>query len=259
MIGMLGAARYEFRMQIRKVSLWVAPAVLALAMVVLQGDRGPGHAGSAMDGRQVMADWALLFGLLLPIAAGMVLADRGVRDRRLHVEPLLESLPVSYGTRLTGKYLGSVAATAAPPLLALLVAGCYEAVHRGEPAVLGWTLVAFTLVTLPGLLFVAGFALICPMVVSAPLFRVLFLGYWFWGNLTYPQLMPTLAGTPLAPVGDYAASWLMGSPALYSAAGGALRPEVGAATVALSIVLLVLGGALPLLVGTGLRARAATR
>ncbi|EXG82357.1 hypothetical protein [Cryptosporangium arvum] len=259
MTALLASARYEFAMQIHKISLWIAPLVLAGALVVLQGERGPLRAGDTMDGRQVMASWALLFGFLVPIAAGMVLADRGVRDHRLHVEPILASLPASFGTRLTGKYLGSVAATAAPPLLALLAAGCYEAVSRGEPLVVGWALVAFVLVTLPGLLFVGGFALVCPPLISAPLFRVLFLGYWFWGNLTFPKLMPTLSGTPLAPIGDYAASWLMGTPALYTAAGGVLRPDVSAATAALSVALLVVGGLLPLFIGAGLRARAATR
>ncbi|MFG1926504.1 hypothetical protein [Cryptosporangium sp. NPDC048952] len=252
---MIACARYEFVMQIRKVSLWIAPIVLALVLVVLQGDRGPLHAGDNADIRRVMAGWAILFGFLVPIAAGMVLADRGVRDRRLHVEPILESLPVGFGTRLTGKYLGSVAATAAPSLLVLLAAGAYEAVTRGAPLALGWAVVAFVLVTLPGLLFVGGFALVCPLLISAPLFRVLFLGYWFWGNLTFPELMPTLSGTPLAPVGDYAASWLMGAPALYTGAGGALRPDVSVATVALSVVLLVLGGVLPLVIRTAIRWR----
>jgi hypothetical protein len=259
MTGLRAATLYEFRMQIHKVSLWIAPLGLAIALSLLQGDQGPLRVGAHLSARQVMGLWAVTFGILLPIAAGMVLADRGVRDRRLQVEPLLESLPTGYTARLTGKYLGAVAATALPPLLALVCSGAFETLRRGDPAALGWALVAFALVTLPGLVFLGGFALTCPRLLSAPLFRVLFLGYWFWGNLTYPPLLPSLSGTPLTPVGDYPASWLEGKAALYAGTGGALRPDVSAATTVLSIALLLVGGALPLVVGAALRARANAR
>ena len=40
------------------------------------------------------------------------------------------------------------------------------------------------------------------------MYRVLLAGYWFWGNLMPPRLMPTLAATPLLPLGSYAADGL---------------------------------------------------
>ncbi|MBX6752049.1 MAG: hypothetical protein IRY85_20710, partial [Micromonosporaceae bacterium] len=85
--------RYEFLMQIRKRSLWITTVLLALAMVVLQGDRGPRYVPAGTPPRIVMTGWAVLLAILLPIGFGMVLADRLVRDRRLGVGRVLGSLP----------------------------------------------------------------------------------------------------------------------------------------------------------------------
>ncbi|MFY1691848.1 ABC transporter permease [Plantactinospora sp. WMMB782] len=251
MSELLAVGRYEFRMQARKRSLWLATLVLAAAIALFQGPRGPRYLPADASAPEVMAGWALLFGILVPLGFGMVLADRLIRDRRLGTAPLLESLPVRPGLLLAGKYLGGLAATALPVLLVMLVAGGYESVHRGDPAMLGWAVPVFAVVMLPGLAFVAGFALTCPLAVSAPLFRVLFVGYWFWGNMLAPDFLPSLTGTLLTPIGDYPASWLAGELALFAGTPGwlaFLRPAPGAGSALLSIALLVLLGLLPLLV-----------
>ena len=243
--------RYEFRMQVRKRALWVSTLLLALVMILTQGDRGPRYAGAEATAREVMGQWATLFSLLIPLAFGVVLADRVVRDRRLGVRALLTSLPVTDGRLLAGKYVGGVAASGLPVLLVLLGAAGYEAVDRGTVATLGWALVAFAVVILPGLVFVAGFAVVCPLLVTAPVFRVLFVGYWFWGNLVPPSLLPSLTGTLLTPVGDYAASWLTGERALHAGASGwleFLRPEPSGVTALLSVSLLCVVGLAPLLI-----------
>ncbi len=253
MTALLAVARYEFRMQARKRSLWIAATLLGGALIVLQGDRGPHGLPAGTPAREVMGTWALLFSMLMPLAYGMLLADRLVRDRRLRVEPLLESLPHAPATRLAGKYLGGVAACAMPGLAALLIAALTELPKRHDPALLGWALVGFAVVTLPGIAMVGGFALICPTVVSVPLFRVLFVGYWFWGNLVAPDFLPSLTGTLLTPIGDYTATWLLGNGNLALFAGtpgwlGFLRPEPTAATAALSAAAIVLFGLVPLAV-----------
>lgn len=245
----LAVCRYEFRMQVRKRSVWVSTVLLAAVITLTQGERGPRYTGAEAGAREVMAQWTVLFSVVLPLAFGVLLADRLVRDRRLGVRALLASLPVTDGRLLAGKYLGGVAATGLPALLILLAAAGYEGVRRGTPAVFWWALVAFAVVMLPGLAFVAGFALVCPLLLSAPLFRVLFVGYWFWGNLTSPSFLPSLTGTLLTPFGDYPATWLLGERALYAGVPGwlqFLRPEpTGAAAVA-SVVLLLVVGLLPL-------------
>ncbi|MFB9446794.1 hypothetical protein Dvina_24005 [Dactylosporangium vinaceum] len=252
MTALAAVCRYEFRMQLRKASLWAAAALLAAAVVLTQGENGPRHLPAGTPARIVMGDWALLFALLMPVGFGMVLADRLVRDRRLRVGPLLDSTPTGPGTVLAGKYLGGVAATALPGLAALLVAAGGEWVHRRDPALFVWALVAFAVVTVPGLAMVAGFALVCPLVIGAPLFRVLLVGYWFWGNLLAPRWLPSPTGTLITPIGDYAASWLVGDRALYAGLDGwipFLRPEPGGGgTAAMSIVLICAAGIVPLLV-----------
>ena len=117
---LLAVGRYEFRMQIRKRSLWLATLPLAALMVLGQGDAGPRYLPSTASPREVMGTWAILFGIALPIGFGMVLADRLVRDRRLGIAALLDSLPSGQGVLIAGKYLGGVAATALPGLLAML-------------------------------------------------------------------------------------------------------------------------------------------
>ncbi|MEQ4300044.1 hypothetical protein ABNF97_01405 [Plantactinospora sp. B6F1] len=258
MSELLAVGRYEFRMQARKRSLWLTMLILATVIALFQGPAGPRYLPADATAPEVMAGWALLFGIVLPLGFGMVLADRLVRDRRLGTAALLESLPVRPGLLLAGKYLGGLAATALPVLLLMVVAGGYEAVHRADPLMLGWAVLAFAVVMLPGLAFVAGFALTCPLAISAPLFRVFFVGYWFWGNMLTPDLMPTLTGTLLTPIGDYPASWLSGGLALFAGTPGwlsFLRPEPGAGSALLSIALLVLFGLLPLLVANTVLSR----
>ncbi|GAA1897600.1 hypothetical protein [Asanoa iriomotensis] len=263
MTALLAVARYEFRMQARKRSLWIAAVLLGGTLVVLQGDRGPRSLPVGTPAREVMATWALLFSILMPLAYGMLLADRLVRDRRLRVEPLLESLPVGPVARLGGKYLGGVAACGLPGLAALLVAAVTELPKRHDPALLGWALVAFAVVTLPGIAMVAGFALVCPTFLSVPLFRVLFVGYWFWGNMLAPAFLPSLTGTVLTPIGDYAATWLLGSgqTALFAGTPGLLpflRPDPSGASAALSVAVIVLCGLIPM-TAAALAAHRATR
>ena len=257
MLGQLwGICRYEFRMQLRKRSLWISTVLLLTFAVVTQGDRGPRHVPMEATAREVMGNWTVLFWIMLPLVFGVVLADRVVRDRRLGVRGLLLGLPVGEGRLLAGKYLGGIAATGLPGLLALLAAAGYEAVHRGTIATFEWALVGFLTVMLPGLAFVAGFALVCPLLVSAPLFRVLFVGYWFWGNLTAPRFLPSLTGTLLTPVGAYPASWLLGEPVMHAGVPGwlaMLRPEPTGAAALGSVALLLVIGVLPLVVTVLLR------
>jgi hypothetical protein len=245
-------------MQVRKRTLWVSTALLAALITLVQGDRGPRHLPPGTDARQVMAGWALLFSMLLPIGFGMVLADQLTREHRLGLGALFDSLPPRPGALVAGKYLGAVAATAVPGLVAMLATAAGEFAHRGDPALFPSAVVAFALVLLPGLAFVAAFALMCPLLLTAPLFRVLFVGYWFWGNMLAPVYLPSPAGSLLTPIGDYAASWLIGERALYAGVEGwppVLRPAPTGSAAAVSIALLLLFSLPPLALAGPLLAR----
>jgi hypothetical protein len=256
--GLRAATRFEARMQVRKRSLWLVLAALLAIVIATRGPKFPTQLPPGASLAQVMGAWALALNIVVPVGVGVLLADRLVRDRRLGVTNLLDSLPAGAGSRLWGKYLGTLAASAAPVVVALLAAAGYEAAHRGTAATFGWALLAFAGINLPGLAFVVAFALLVPAVISAPAFRVLFVGYWFWGNLLNPDLLPSLTGSLLTPLGDYAAAGLFGTDRLWASWPGALpylRPHLSAGAGAASVVLLLAVGVAVMVAGQALLTR----
>ncbi|MET7401137.1 hypothetical protein ABZS66_47420 [Dactylosporangium sp. NPDC005572] len=255
---MTAALRYECRMMLRKRSMWIA---LGLITLLLAGSsaaqwRDLFHDG---DARRVMGSVALLLNIFLPAGYGCLIADRLVRDDRLGVAPVLDATPASPAGRLAGKYLGVCAAVVLP--MALLYFGWavpYAAVTGGWPAV-GWALAGFATVLLPAVLVVGAFALAVPLLIPAPLFRVLFVGYWFWGNSITADVMPTLAQSVLTPIGAYPLALFGVEGVIAGPQPGAtlnfLRPEVTTATAGLSIGLLLVLAALTLCAAHAVRAR----
>jgi ABC-2 type transport system permease protein len=200
-------AAAEFRMQLRRRSLWLVLGLLGAYMLWILPDLKTG----AETPTQQAANWAWLLQVLMPIAFGVLLADRFPRDRKLRVDELLETSSAPLGVRLIGKYAGSTAATMVP-IVATLAAGLvFMGVRSGDPAgVLIGGIPAFLLVNLPGLLFVAAFSVCCPLIMPVPVYQFLYVGYWFWGNLLPPQILPTLRDTWLAPLGWPAARGILG-------------------------------------------------
>ncbi|MEU7875911.1 hypothetical protein [Dactylosporangium sp. NPDC049140] len=265
---MMPSLRYEFRMQLAKRSVWIVPALSVVLFLLIGGsllrdlfdpNERPPLARTAVVGL------ALQLHALLSIGFGCLLADRFVRDDRLRVAPILDATPAAPGARLVGKYLGAAAATAIPILVVYLGFATAYAVGVGGPVALAWALAAIGVVFVPGLLFVAAFALVVPLVMPAPLFRVLFTGYWLWGNLAAPELMPTLSGTLVHPLGGYALEALLafhgidGEQDLAGPVPGAalnfLRPDPDPATAGLSIAVLLVLAAAALAGGHALRER----
>jgi ABC-2 type transport system permease protein len=264
------ALRYEFRMQARKRSVWLVPLLSALLFVLIGGSLmrdlfDPEEARTTAKAAAI--DLGIQLNALLTIGFGCLLADRIVRDDRLRVTPVLDATPAGHGSRLAGKYLGTAAATAIPNVLLYLALTVAWTVYWGQPSALGWALLTFALVMLPGLLFVAAFALTLPLVMPAPLFRVLFVGYWLWGNILPADLMPTLAGTVVQPVGGYPANTILDhhggegdldrSGPVAGAAFNFLRPEATAAAGWLSIAVLLALAVAVLAGGQALRERRA--
>jgi len=262
--------RYEFRMQVRKRSVWLVPALTLVLFLLIGGsllrdlfdpDERPAEARLAVVGLAVQVH------ALLSIGFGCLLADRFVRDDRLRVAPILDATPAGPGARLLGKYLGAGAATAIPIVVVYFGLATAYAVHAGAPDAFGWALAACGVVIVPGLLFVAAFALVVPLVMPAPLFRVIFVGYWLWGNLAPPEMMPTLAGTLIHPLGGYPLTALLDfrgiddDGALAGPVPGAalnfLRPDPTPTTAWLSIGVLLVLTAAALTGGHALRAHRA--
>lgn len=260
---MIAAARYELLMMLRKRSMWIVNGVIVLLLVPvsLWSFREALH---DPDARQSMAHTAFLLQMMLPIGYGCLLADRLIRDARLGVAPLLDATPAPALGRLAGKYLGVCAAAAVPLAVVYFGFAILYSVTAGRPVALAWAAAAFAVVIAPAVLFVGAFALAVPLVMPAPLFRVLFVGYWFWGNLISATDMPTTAQSLLTPSGAYPIQGLLGwhGQGTFTPAGpmpGAslnfLRPEVSPATAWLSIALLLAIAALVLAGAHALRTR----
>lgn len=262
------ALRYEFRMQVRKRSVWLVPAlILGLLLLIgfslLRDLFDPAQA--RLVAKAAMIELALRLNALLPIGFGCLLADRLIRDDRLRVAPVLDATPARPGPRLLGKYLGTATATAIPIVVVFAALAVAYAIRTGQPEALAWALGSFGLVVVPGLLFVAGFALVVPLIMPAPLFRVLFVGYWIWGNLVPPAMMPTLAHSVIQPVGGYQINALLdhyggdGELILAGPVSGAmlnvLRPEPTVLVGWLSIAILLALTAAALAGGQALRVR----
>jgi ABC-2 type transport system permease protein len=267
----LGASlSYEFRMQVRKRSVWIVPALTVVLFLVIGGsllrdlfdpDERPAEARTAVVGLAVQVH------VLLSIGYGCLLADRLVRDDRLRVAAILDATPARPGARLVGKYVGAGAATAVPILAVYFGLATAYAVDTGAPHALGWAVATCAVVIVPGLLFVAAFALAMPLVMPAPLFRVMFVGYWLWGNVVAPDMMPTLARTLIHPLGGYPLVALLdfhgvdGDNTLAGPVPGAtlnfLRPDPTPSTAWLSIAVLLVLAATALAGGHAVRARRA--
>jgi ABC-2 type transport system permease protein len=271
MISVFGASlRYEFRMQVRKRSVWIVPALTLVLFVLIGGSLlrdlfDPNERPA--EARTAVVALAIQIHGLLSIGFGCLLADRLIRDDRLRVAPVLDATPAGPGVRLLGKYLGAGAATAIPIVVAYFGFAAAYAINTGAPEALGWALAACGVAIVPGLLFVAAFALAVPLIMPAPLFRVLFVGYWLWGNVVGPAMMPTLAGTLIHPLGGYPLVALLnfrgidGDELMAGPVPGAtlnfLRPDPTPALAWLSIGVLLALAAAALAGGHALRVRRA--
>jgi hypothetical protein len=267
----LGASlRYEFLMQVRKRSVWIVPALTVVLVLLIGGSLlrdlfDPTE--RPVDARTAVVGLAVQVHALLTIGYGCLLADRLIRDDRLRVAAVLDAAPARPGARLVGKYIGAGAATAVPILAVYFGLAAAYAVHTGAPLALGWALASCAVVIVPGLLFVAAFSLAVPLVMPAPLFRVMFVGYWLWGNVVAPDMMPTLARTLIYPLGGYPLVALLdyhgidGSDTWAGPEPGAtlnfLRPNPTPATAWLSIAVLLVLAAAVLAGGHAVRARRA--
>lgn len=199
-----GSLRYEFRMQIRRRSLWIAMFLVGILQITVFAP----HANLLtniyihLPLAQTVAELAIMTNFLLPTAFGCLMADRLPRDRRTKVEDLFISTPGALSMRLLGKYLGSMSATFIPVLIFYSLGVCYILYLTGNIQTLPVALAVLVVVILPGMLFISAFSIACPAFMWVPLYQFCFVGYWFWGNFLSPHTgIPTLSGTILNPEG----------------------------------------------------------
>jgi ABC-2 type transport system permease protein len=202
-----GALRYEFRMQVRRLALWI-PFLFVAVVLMVSGALLDLQANTAhLALTPLVVNWTYNLNQIVPVIVGVLLADRLVRDRRTRIEELLNTLPGALSARLLGKYGGCVLATFLPMLL--LYSLGIGAVFAGnqQVQVFPLALAAAASILLPGFLLISACSLAVPRILWMPAYQVLFVAYWFWGNLLNPSNgIPTISTTLLTPVGGYMAS-----------------------------------------------------
>lgn len=254
--------RYEFRMQMRRPAFWIILAAgcafIAYRTFLVGGDKATSPVGMGWDWSMMMraaAHRALLENFVLPVVAGVVLADRYPRDRRLGTAELLSSTPVSIRARLWGKLLGAGGATAMVVFAYSFTVTGYFAVDTRQWFVVVADLLAFLAITLPALLFVSAFSTVATALVPVPVYVLLLTGYWFWGNLVDPASVPTLSCTLLSPIGGNVSAGLFDGTALYAGACAIPIRNPTAADAIASLSLIILIALLVMLAGQLLPAR----
>jgi hypothetical protein len=257
--ALAGAMRYEFTMQWRRWTMWL-PVLAAAAIVLTFVSKGRVAYYDTFSVPATVGTFALLFNFITPIACGLVLADRLARDRQLHVDEVLESLPASSRPRVWGKALGAALATMVPWLLVEMAGFALLATYKHAISVLFLGLAAFVTVNVPALLFTTALSVVLPTVLWTPAYRFMFVGLWFWAGLD-PTRIPSLSSSLLAPGGGYAAAGLFGGRGAYAGTSGSLipfgplAPSPSAATGLISAIIILTLAATVLALGPALLRR----
>jgi hypothetical protein len=196
----LGALTYEFRMQIRRRAVWIT--FIALGLFFTQFHQ-PWFRPTATPASAAIVYWTGIVQSFLAVAVGLLLADRLPRDQRTKVDELLNTLPYTLHTRVVGKYLGSMLATLVPLFAVYTIGVGYILLRWQTLQALPIALASFAAIVIPGVMFIGAFSIACTAILWVPLYQILFVGYWFWGNLLPNIGIPTLSTTILTPVGGY--------------------------------------------------------
>ncbi len=237
-----GVVKYEFLMQIRRRTLWIAYGgfMLLLLRVAISAFNNPEQPVRSLPLLQLVATITVQLNWLPALGIGIFLADRFPRDRSHKVDELFEAMPGTLRSRLSGKYFGSVLASIVPAFLTYCLFIGFLGVYEHSLLVFPFALLAYSVIVLPGILLVAAFTLSLTSILWVPLYQFLFVGYWFWGNMLGPSAgIPTLSGTVLTPIGSYICAGLFGVDPMNWTRGA--TPLEGAASL---VVLLII----PLLV-----------
>jgi hypothetical protein len=193
--------RYEFLMQIRRVTFWVIFAVGAIVPVIqfFNPQNFTHNADLAISQHSVIIIEITDIAGFVALATGLLLAGRVQRDRSLRVEEILKAARPTPMTRLFGKYAGATLASFVPAALLTALGTSVLVARYQDFSVIPLALAVAALTIIPATLFVGAFAIACGTFLWAPLFQFLFLGYWLWEQLDPKGPIPTLNGTILSP------------------------------------------------------------
>src|SRR5579859_5862278 len=170
---------------------------------------------------------------------GIFLADRFPRDKSCRVDELFESTVGTLNTRLMGKFLGCLLGTLLPAFLSYCFSMGVLAFFERTLLVLPLSLVTYITIVVPRVCFITAFTLASTSLIWVPLYQLLFIGYWFWGNMLGPRTgLPTLSTTILTPRGSFIAAGLFDVPPVNGTP--AATPLMGIASLLLLLLISLL-------------------
>jgi hypothetical protein len=252
--------RYEFLMQVRRITFCVIFAVGAIVPIIqfFNPQNFTHDANLAISQHSVIVIEITDIAGFVALATGLLLAGRVQRDRSLRVEEILKTARPAPMTRLFGKYAGATLASFVPAaLLTALGTGVLVARYQ-DFGVIPLALAVAALTIIPATLFVGAFAIACGTFMWAPLFQFLFLGYWLWEQLDPKGPIPTLNGTILSPSMRLVMTGIFGFTP-FRMSDSSYYPAVGAVWGIANIVALIGVGLLALLVAGFYQQRRASR
>lgn len=244
---LFGVIGYEFLMQARRLSLWIAFGLLgALVIVANNANYSPKDSNLPYTRYDIVINRADGAAVLLALGVGLLLADRLRRDRRIRVDEVVRATPLTIATRVLGKYVGAVAATLVPVTLVYLASVGFLAAHYQDASVIPVALSGFLALVVPVTLFVGAFSIASTAIIWTPLFQFLFVGYIFWSLLPPDGPIPTLNGTLLSIQENYTLSGVFHF-AGFRTGDAAYYPSSSVALGLANIALLLACGAVALL------------
>lgn len=203
----IGTARHEFKMSIRRPGFWIAYVLLSLFYIISVLTPSMDRPGDVITLDKIWPEaghLVFMYNIFMPILAGILSADRLQRDFRNGVRELQRSTSISIPVYILAKYMGVLASTLLPMFLVVIISGIALIMSDLAPLSIIWPLLlAFFSIAVPAHVFVVAFSLACPVVIPLRIYQVLFIGYWFWGNLLSPKAFPTISDTVLNAVGQY--------------------------------------------------------
>lgn len=198
-----GVTYYEFVMQARRISTWVACALLAvLNVAIVNANATPRDVNlpANVTHYNLVLNLTGSFAYLLALGAGLLLAGRYRRDLTLKVDEMLRTTPSSSALRLSGKYIGGALGTLLPLFVSYVVGAAALVARWHDVSIVPLALASFALRVVPPVLFVAAFSIACTTVLWPPLYQFLFIGFMLWITLDPAGPIPTLDGTVLSPL-----------------------------------------------------------
>lgn len=238
--ALAGSLRYELLMAARRRTLWLATIPLLLLAWALAAT-SPGLNDIPTTSGQ-MGAWAVAMNLFVTLGVAVALTDRFTRTRRVGLGEMLDTTTAGPTKRMLGTLLGSLTVALAPAAVGMVVLGGYFAIRHGDPAALGWAVLAYVVIIVPAALLATTFAAALGLLLPVPLARVVVVLAWGWATIWNPQILPvpTITGTLLSPLADYpAAGWLHAPAFAAHRPDSWISPPLTAPNAAISVIALL--------------------